>query len=98
MGRLPTSRQLCGLVDVDSDQAIAILKLIADDANLIPKGINLTRCEQVPDILEDNGTGDYTSSRDSGGRGGRDRDSRGDRGGSGRSYNPRSYSPRSGDG
>jgi hypothetical protein len=56
------TRQFCGVIDVDTDKANVILKAIDENKEVIPRGIEITLCESLPEIVEDNSTRD--SNRD----------------------------------
>lgn len=93
MGRDSKTKQICGFIDVETIQARTILKLIKDDENVLPKGIELFECETVPFVIEDNSR--RREGGDDGDRYGGDRNRErsygGDRDrGRGRSYGPRS--------
>lgn len=96
MGRDPTSRQYCGLVDVETSQGRAILKKISSDEAIIPSGIEVVLCTRMPEVVQDN------SERSRESYGDRDRDRGSSRGGGygdrdrGRGDRSRSYSDRPG--
>lgn len=91
MGRLPKTRQFCGLFDVDTESGQTILDKIAEDESAIPNGIEISRCEKLVEIVEDNSGRGRDGGRDGGrewsrgGGGSRDSDRRFSRDGDRRS-------------